>query len=186
MKNLLKDFGVLTMLVLGTHISTAQSQVTTNLVEAHPDFRRVDGKLYNRKLSTLWRDVAGNFVKTKGDGIILQAFEERKIHGPGVSVMAPNAGLFMNTNFIPPYSPVIGVERVKGGRIFVKNYPTSPKPVTGSEIRCRALPVGTLDFEGETIAAYDYGSPNVVAVVKTNHVDAPVTPQRDKSNAPVQ
>jgi hypothetical protein len=159
---------VLLTVLLGSAntVSAVEFQLVTNYVEAHEDFRKVDGKLYNRARSTLWRDVEGDCLATIKSGVIVQEVKIEKIYGPPEVNSLERIGAVFSRG--PVYRPLLRTDRIPGKKFFVKNYPTNPKPLTGSTIACRVLPIGTIDFAGETIAAYDYGTPSIVPVVRTN------------------
>ncbi len=131
---------------------SAAGQAVTNYVQSDPDFRRVDGKLYNRAKSALWGFVDGRVIKVLPDGIIVEM--ERRL---------------------PLGSPYNSAD-IPGRRLFIRNYPARP-PVAEDEYipAIRVMSIGTVEIGGATLRAYDYGTPNIVAVVRTN-APTPLTP----------
>jgi hypothetical protein len=131
----------------------------TNYVVAHPDFREVDGKLYNRARSKLWKHITGTVqIETQGGlfmvGITDSAFNDAvqyKGDRNSIEFRLVQAWLLSGPKDMNGTTP-----------FFLKNYPGHP--LTGDKIDCLALPVGRTNINSETLAVYDFGKPHIVAV----------------------
>ena len=164
---------VLPILVLA--LSAFADEVVTNYVTAHPDFRIVDSKLYNRSKSVLWKDFKARVMTTNAAGVIARTFEEHRIYAPPQRLPVDDLsriGLFSSLDMPLPLPPrLLSVEEVDGQNILLKNWPSDCGALaTGDKIIFRAMRTGVTNCGGESLAVYDYGTPNVVTVVRTNRV----------------
>jgi len=155
------------MLAAGLLAANVRPDIVTNYVQAHPDFRLVDGKLYNRAKSLLWKDISGTFVCTNRGGVVVQTWKVEPVFGAGTGTEIHTDGI-NSYRVVVPRKIKTGESKTPGPKIFIRNYPLQPAPVTGAAIACRALPIENVEFQTEILAAYDFGTPNIVPVVTTN------------------
>lgn len=95
------------------------------------DMRIVDGKMFNRVLSTNWTTLPAQgttleVLEVATNGVVLQA---RKSDGTGE-------------------------------KILVKHFPGSPAKGKAMTTPLRAMPVASVKYGAETLTAYDCGLPN--------------------------
>jgi hypothetical protein len=118
----------------------------TNWVTAAPQFREVNGELYNTEKSIKFQLFEGKIETVLTNAIVLQKeWTSYDLDG------SPR------WNF--------------GDKIFITNFPASLDPTTGSIKGGRAMRVGTINFEGDVLQLWDYGTPHRVMVVTTNKTD---------------
>jgi hypothetical protein len=143
----------------------------TNYTVAHPDFREVDGKVYNRAKSILWRDITARYVKTETNGtVVLRLFEVQNTYAPPERLNRRDlarSGLFNSAPTpIPIPRRVVSSKEIPGKHVIVRNFQCAGKPVPGDKVSIRALPVGEADWGGDTVGVYDCGKPHIVPVAE--------------------
>jgi len=137
--------------------ATATAQVT-NLVMAHPDFREVDGQLYNIQRSVKWRTVKGAFISSPSEGLVIGREFEIKKHGHLGASSDPLARI--GGGFGSPAPWILDrVETNWGSYFILKNY-EGPR-----QIQVRALPVARTNILGEQATIYDCGTHHLAPVV---------------------
>ncbi len=119
----------------------------TNWVIATPQFREVDGQLYNTEKSVKFQFFEGKIEKVLTNSVVLQKEW---------------------TSYDLDGSPRWHV----GDRIFITNFPARLDPTTGSIKSGKAIRIGTINFEGDTLQLWDYGIQHRVMVVTTNNIQS--------------
>jgi hypothetical protein len=151
-------------------------EVVTNYYAAHPDWREVDGRLYNRAKSIVWTNLVGRLAGRNGQLVIVETVEEHRVYGPPVrergDALAEIGALSEAAMHASPISPtprLISREEVAGPMVVVKNPPPEwVKCANGDRLNFKALRVGVTNVNGQTLAIYDFGKPHIVQVVRTN------------------
>lgn len=152
-------------------IVTAQTNsptVSTNLVEAAPNFRRVNGQLYNTERSKLWIKMGGEVDSKKNGVVILQTYVTHKepirervrlngLQSSGGYAGGPDTGTSYRT----------WKERDKS--IAVTNLYDFDNIVSGQEFEVLLMRTGVFNNDnGDTLELWDRGTVNIVSVVTTN------------------
>lgn len=157
--------------LLGTVSALAQTNtpvLITNMVTAHPDFRRVNGQLYNIRKSRLWRPISGKCAGVSSEGIKLQTYTTNKVLEQWYARPSGGSSVYSGEGGVRHQRLVSG-GRIPDKRIFIKNYSTGYHAAEGQEIAALLMQTGTVEVDGETLELWDFGTPNVVSVVTTNH-----------------
>jgi hypothetical protein len=142
----------------------AGNYTTTNRIEAHSDFKEVDGKLYNIQKSKLWAPVEGARIENRSPTEILAREFKVVKHGHYVGGSSDRTSR-IGGGFSDLGTYVLDWEQTNWGKYFIlKNF------AGGDPIRVRALSVGTVSYENQTIPVFDCGVPHVVSVVRTNSI----------------
>jgi hypothetical protein len=146
--------------------------LVTNQIEAIPTFREVDGRLYNTERSVLWTNFQGECLEIATNTIIISTFTMEPIY------QAATTTEYVPTGEFSPDKPVlvatkikVGENKVLGRKIVLQNYPANLYAAVGETISFRAMKVGTSSYKDETLELWDYGTPHIVTVIKTNLVD---------------
>src|SRR5260221_2789928 len=120
MKGLRIFFALLTSVVAGFC-----QTVTTNWVTAAPNFREVNGKLYNIEKSTNWITIWGECRATLTNGIVIWTGQSPEQN------YADRTGMPAGAEYYPgfPYRSLV----------FLKNYPADLPTAPGSKVRIPVL-----------------------------------------------
>lgn len=133
----------------------------TNWITAAPNFREVNGQLYNTAVSTNWPEVRCKFKNKLGSlSVFLKVKRvktgEREVNEPyNVGLGSVGSGYHIRQRAI--------YEDRDGAVILVKNCPEE-NILTGREFEPRMMLVGNTNYEGNVVAIYDCGTPHRVAV----------------------
>ena len=144
--------------------------VQTNWVTAVPWYREVDGQLYNTKYSARFQPFSGEVEEVLGNAIVIQEVSQRPIYGAVESDSLSSGGNFLGSSGGGGVRPLMGYETVYGDKIFITNFPAALQPTTDAKETGRAMLKGTIQFNGEVLPLWDYGTPHIVRVVTTNEV----------------
>ena len=148
--------------------------VVTNMITAHPDFRIVNGQLYNTKLSLLWTNLELQFVsRTNGTALAKKIIREpiyEDVYLPPLKT--PSSGL--GERYAVPGVNSGSWEKVQKGEtkktgptIALRNF-VNYELTTEAEFKIRAMRVGAQTNGNFTIEVWDCGTPNSARVVTTN------------------
>jgi hypothetical protein len=131
------------LVIIAITCAAAGARAQTNTPRYVPngaDMRIVDGKMYNRVLSTNWTTLpeagaALEVVEVNADGVVAQS---RK-------------------------------DDVPGGKLLLRHYPSETKLTKGETLKTsfRAMQVASVKYADETVPAYDCGLPNTAENRKT-------------------
>jgi len=152
------------ILLIGVELPAQQPIVSSNIITALPAFRIVNGQLYNTDLSTNFATLQGHCLVVLTNGVIVQQF-----HLKQTATYPTNAAELAVALANRPIQ-VIKEEIVPGKKFFIRNYPDKPLPVAGSPISARAMRDGVYTYGSEVMELWDYGTPNMAVVMKTNNV----------------
>ncbi len=152
--------------------NTAIEVLVTNYVQAVPWFREVKGKLYNTDRSLLWQKIEGKCLKVLPAGLLIQGYTNEPVFESSTrSIPSHNYLGRVTSSRIVPTTIQVGTREIPTLKCFLNNYPKHLSPAAGQKISFRALRTGTIDYKGETLELWDYGTPHMVAVIKTNQVN---------------
>jgi len=147
--------------------------LVTNRIEAAPTFREVGGQLYNIKRSVLWTNFQGECLEIETNAIVISTFTMEPIY------QAATTTEYVPTGEFSPDKPVlvatkikVGENKVLGRKIILQNYPANLYAAIGEPISFRAIKIGTSNYKGEILELWDYGTPHIVTMIKTNLVSA--------------
>ncbi|HUZ06562.1 MAG TPA: hypothetical protein VMV89_03655 [Candidatus Paceibacterota bacterium] len=144
--------------------------IRTNLVTAAENFREVNGKLYNSGRSVLWKNYQGECLKVLTNGILVQTFTIEPVFEATTTSRPIENYMGGITGYRQvPTTVQTGTKEVPSLKFFLRNYPANKNPADGETISFRALRTGTIDYNGETLELWDYGTPHVAMVVTTNY-----------------
>lgn len=145
------------------NVSTKHFIVTTNYV-TNPDFRRVNGQLYNTRHSTNWWTYVGNIYGVRNGVVVCEGGYRSMNPKPPPSKRPESRYGNINTEFF---------REIGNGRIAFTNFPNQNGVVVGQWIKVQAMRVGRFEyFTGTPDELWDCGTPNLVPVLVTN---APAT-----------
>lgn len=143
--------------------------VTTNLVEAVPWFRELNGQLYNTQLSTRFKTIDGSVTDVFTNSALIFWQVKRPIYAPPPSDSLVSEGNFLGSSGTPPAPVIVGYKTVEEKNVLILNY-SPPELAVGQHISIRAMQIGTTNFNGERIELYDFGLPHKATVTTTNWV----------------
>lgn len=135
--------------------------------EPNPNLRYVDGQLYDRTKSVRWTTFDGSVICRHLDGVIFSGDRleysrvyQPSVYGPGLHSPMGSMGLYTTRGeaVLASGSYVTVPRKIPAGKIFVRNYPTVPGPSAGPKTTIRVMHIGSTDYRGETIKAYDFGT----------------------------
>jgi RNase P/RNase MRP subunit p29 len=134
-------------LALGlTSFSTIATE--TNWVVAAPQFREINGQLYNTDLSKKFQGIEGTVIDVSSNFVVLEQESTRSL-------------------YVPWQGTVVTVNKTD---FVVTNFPISLDPTVGANNGCRAMRIGTINYNGQVLKLYDYGTPHRVMVITTNSI----------------
>lgn len=145
---------------------------TTNLVEAHSSYRRVNGQLYNTEASVKWSDDQYSFV-TRTNGVIIA--KRLRVEPVYKIVTRQSDALVGSGNFIGsapgqidrgPTKVKVGENKIPDRTVAITNLTT--EYISGEEFGVRTILTARISYEGAIIELRDFGTPNIVAVITTN------------------
>jgi hypothetical protein len=142
---------VASFLFLGFALTAYSQTPKTNFVAAAPNFREVDGQLYNIEKSKLWQTIRIKNVSVKTNGTLVMF--GKPIYDPNIT------GRFL-----------IPADWVYEKEIFIKHCPLLVED-TETEIRVIKVKnemVNTIESGPLMFETWDYGVPHLVPVVSTN------------------
>jgi hypothetical protein len=154
----LKFFAVLvTIIAVSGWRIEAQTNVApiirTNRVKAAPNFREVNGQLYNNTRSKQWEKIDGKIVTVLSNAIVFQQIT-RVPDTYGQNIYGTRT--------------VTSFKETPGLKLVVRNYPTKNAAV-GELMWVKVMRVGTTNYNGDTLELWDYGTPHIAMVVTTNY-----------------
>jgi hypothetical protein len=129
------------------------AQPVTNWITAAPNFREVDGKLYNVEKSKLFHEFHGKCEGVSSNSIAVTPIQDKSV----TPVTAANNPAFVT--FLE------GKGFWDGQTIIVRNYPTNNLPAKGVDVGGYAMKVGTIELKSGVYELWDYGTPHRVAQV---------------------
>ncbi|MCU0785664.1 MAG: hypothetical protein MUF81_16790 [Verrucomicrobia bacterium] len=157
---------------------TNSPSLVTNLVAAHPDFRRVNGQLYNVEKSVLWQKMDLQFVRETEGVVIARRFTREPVYES--QYYPPSGGGLTANQSIGAYAPgpstyssggyrkvQTGTTKVFGATIALRNC-RQHVLTTGKEFTVTAMRAGTYEKGAGILQLWDNGETNWVQVVTSN------------------
>jgi len=165
-------FVVLEILVVSGNAQTNFVTVTrTNIIQAAPNFREVNGQLYNSALSRLWSIQKGKILKVEQGGVILQTFTNQPVWEQVYT--EPNSQQAIGGYSAGPvgwHDRITGYEEVPLKRIYLENYRIG---AVDQKISVPAMKTGTIQIGGNVLEAWDIGLPHLVTNIVSSKIKTP-------------
>jgi hypothetical protein len=138
----------------------------TNIVQAAPNFREVNGQLYNSSLSKLWKIQSGKIADVQDNGIILQTFTTNKVYENVFVAGHGQPGSYSGTS--DHYEKrLVSSDLVPAQRLFIKNYRIG---AVDQRITTPAMKTGTAKVGSSVLEEWDIGLPHVVTNIVSSKV----------------
>jgi hypothetical protein len=145
---------------------------STNQVEAHADFRRVNGQLYNTARSYLWTEGLYTFIGRTNGLVYANRIKVEEVYEirPGRSDALVARGNFIGS--APgqidngPRKVRTGETKTPDGIVAITNLMGEYFP--GDEFTARTMVTGRIPNEEMRVNLLDVGTPNIVPVITTN------------------
>ncbi len=153
-----------------------ESRSATNWVCEDPNFRMVEGQLYDVEASAAFEAYRGHIIAIVPEGAIVDRQVEREYTTwpkQPVSKRPPSnplsaSGGYLGTGPGLSRGPVITTRwESSGEKILIRNFQTRPNFHLGDFETGRAIRSGTSEWKGQAIHAFDYGVPNYSMVITT-------------------
>lgn len=144
-----------------------QEIITTNRFAAHPDFRIVNGQLYNIRKSNIWKRFKAEVTAVNRSSLVMieNHYQPRAYNALNEF---ERAGVYMagpTVNYPPiNYGPKDGISFV------LKNYTQPENTAVGQTLYGLAMRAGVTNYDGEQLELWDCGAPNIVTIIRTNFV----------------
>jgi hypothetical protein len=154
------------LFLLAQSVFSAETNVvtvlTTNYVAAAPNFREVNGQLYNVDKSVKFETKDCYFTEQYDEGALMAEITKVVDHVGRSAIDVPGT---------PAYRPFY--KDAPGQKFLVRNFSTTNAIVSGDTIEIRVMRVGQTNFNSEILPLYDFGKPHVGIVVTARTVKAP-------------
>ena len=155
----MKTLLILIVSAIGCFAQTNKITVlTTNILTAAPNFREVNGQLYNSSFSKLWKVQCGKIADVQQSGIVLQTFTTNNVYQNVFVAGHGQPGSFSGTS--DHYEKrLVSSDLVPAQRIFINNYRIG---AMDQEISVAAMKTGTIQIGGTPFEEWDCGRPHFV------------------------
>ena len=173
------NFAMKLRIILGVVVSLAaisspaQTNFTivtrTNILQAAPNFREVNGQLYNSSFSKLWKTQTGKIADVQESGIVLQTFTTNNVYQSVFVQGHGTPGAFGGTSDHNERK-LMSSALVPAQRIFIKNYHIG---AVDQEISVPAMKTGTIQIGGAVFEEWDCGTPHFVTNIVSSKVKIP-------------
>jgi hypothetical protein len=159
--------GVLGVLAVSSPAQTNFTIVTrTNIIQAAPNFREVNGQLYNSSMSTLWKVQHGKIADVQENGIVLQTFTTNNVYESVFVEGRGQPGSYSGTS--DHYEKrLMSSDLVPAQRLFIKNYRIG---AMDQEIAIPAMKTGTVKIGSTVLEEWDCGLPHIVTNIVSSKV----------------
>ena len=159
--------GVLGGLAISSSAQTNFTIVTrTNIVRAAPNFREVNGQLYNTSFSRLWQIQSGKILDVQPNGVVLQTFTTNKVYQNVYVEGRGQPGSYGGTS--DHYEKrLVSSDLVPAQRIFITNYRIG---AVDQQISVPAMQTGTIQIGGTLFEKWDCGLPHIVTNIVSSKV----------------
>src|ERR1035437_7739479 len=106
-----------------------------------------------------WKYMSGDIFKVSTNQIVISTFTVEPVYGASTrSIPTRNyLGQVISSRTVPTQVQV-GTEKVPDKKFILRNYPESLSPTVGQAVYFTAMRVGTLDYNGDTLELWDYGT----------------------------
>jgi hypothetical protein len=150
--------------------SSAQTNFTivtrTNIIRAAPNFREVNGQLYNSSFSKLWQIQTGKILEVQANGVVLQTFITNNVYENLFVAGQGTPGTYSGTS--DHYEKrLVSSDLVPEKRIFLNHYRIG---AVDQKISIPAMKTGTIQIDGNVLEAWDIGLPHFVTKVVSSKV----------------
>ena len=146
--------GVLGGMAISSPAQTNFTIVTRmNIVQAAPNFREVNGQLYNTSFSRLWKIQTGKILDVQPNGVVLQSFTTNKVYQNVFVEGRGQPGAYGGT---PDHyeKRLVSSDLVPAQRIFINNYRIG---AVDQEISVPAMRTDTIQIGGTVFEEWDCG-----------------------------
>lgn len=169
MKTIWLILGVFCVLAISSPAQTNFTIFTsTNIVHAAPNFREVNGQLYNTSFSKLWKIQTGKILEVQDTGVLLQTFTTNKVYQSVLVQGRGYAGSFGATS--DHYEKrLVSSDLVPAQRIFINHYRIG---AVDQEISVPAMKTDTIQIGGKVFEEWDCGLPHIVTNIVSSKVEA--------------
>lgn len=159
--------GVLGGLAVTAHAQTNFIIVTrTNILQAAPNFREVNGQLYNSSLSTLWKMQSGKILAVQTNGVVLQTFTTNNVYENVFVQGQGQAGSDAGT--ADHYEKrLMSLALVPAQRLFINNYRIG---AVDQEISVPAMKTDTVQSGSTVLEEWDIGLPHFATNIVSSKV----------------
>lgn len=163
-----------TLLMLVTLPASAQSNatykitVTTNSVTAPPQYRQVNGQIYDITRSVLWANVSGQCIEVKTNGTFVQTFQTNTLF-ESYYVPAPanvSVGAYTPAGSYGWKKRAVSTEVTPDKIIFIRNY----FGVVRQPVTIAAMQVGSFLMADRVVELWDCGRTVITTSVRTNRI----------------
>jgi hypothetical protein len=138
----------------------------TNIVHAAPNFREVNGQLYNSSLSKFWKIQRGKIADVQENGIVLQTFTTNNVYQSVFIEGHGTPGTFSGTS--DHYEKrLMSSDLVPAQRIFISHYSMG---AVDQEISISAMKTGTVQIGGTVFEEWDCGLPHIVTNIVSQKI----------------
>jgi len=161
-------FGIL--VGLAAFSSPAQTNFTfvasTNILQAAPNFREVNGQLYNSSFSKLWQIQTGKILEVQTNGVVLQTFTTNHVYENVFVAGQGTPGTYSGTSdhYV---KRLVSSDLVPEKRIFINHYHIG---AVDQEISIPAMKTGTIQIRDTTFEQWDCGLPHFVTNIVSSKV----------------
>lgn len=132
----------------------------TNIVQAAPTFREVNGQLYNISYSQLWTLQTGKIIQVQTNGVLLQTYTNETVYED--YYVEPNSQQRIGAYSAGPVGwqkRIVGENKIGLRRLFVKNYRIG---AVDQGISVPAMKTGMIQVGGKVFEEWDCGLPHYV------------------------
>jgi len=138
----------------------------TNILQAAPNFREVNGQLYNSSFSKLWQIQTGKILEVQTGGVVLQTFTTNRVYENVFVAGQGMPGTYGGTS--DHYQKrLVSSDLVPEKRIFLNHYHIG---AVDQEISVPAMKTGTIQIGRNVLEAWDIGLPHLVTNIVSSKV----------------
>jgi hypothetical protein len=162
------------LILLGTMFATltswAQTNFTivtrTNILRAAPNFREVNGQLYNSSFSKLWKMQKGKILEVQTNGVVLQTYTTNNVYQNVFVEGQGQPGSFRGTS--DHYEKrLVSSDLIPEKRIFINHYKIG---AVDQEISVPAIQTGTVQIGDTVFEEWDCGFPHIVTNIVSQKI----------------
>jgi len=148
--------------MLATLTSLAQTNfiivTRTNIIQAAPNFREVNGQLYNISFSKLWKTLNGKISVVQENGVLIQTFTTNNVYQMVFVAGEGNAGA-QGSSSDRYVKRLVSSTLIPDKRLFINHYRIG---AVDQDISIPAMNTGTIQISGAVFEEWDCGLPHIV------------------------